>query len=392
MGHPVYPFRAVLRELRRDAGLTILAAAEATGYGKYERWESGQTKVGGQYLRCIADAFGVTDDLHLLLYAWVLDQLASDANSPTRRVGIGDLRRHVRLAPDTVIHEHKHLVVECGLHVDLALLCLTARYADRHVVVLPPAERCDLPPRASGSAMLVQLYGDVVDDGTAAVGRALLARGVDDRTDAIDVTNIAPAMAAPDTYLTLADDLDGIEPTTGQPVIDFAVATSSDARRFAELLAHLRNQMRELLEAADKPATDEDVEHLTEKVIAGKTMPMLRLLTRAATRGRLPRADPTVTAELSTGDGPSHPSLGDTELAFLDQLVGLHEIVARIGPLQEPDDEPWFGDNDVSFDARVRKAERALSRWAQANPVADDDAAASGDGGSDESEPTDPDE
>jgi len=31
MGHPVYPFRAVLRELRRDAGLTILAAAEATG-------------------------------------------------------------------------------------------------------------------------------------------------------------------------------------------------------------------------------------------------------------------------------------------------------------------------------------------------------------------------
>ncbi len=300
MGHPVYPFRAVLRELRRDAGLTILAAAEATGYGKYERWESGQTKVGGQYLRSIAEAFAVTDELQLLLYAWVVDQLTPDANSPTRRLGLDELRRHVRLAPDTVIdlHEHKHLVVESGRHVDFALLCLAARYADRHVVVLPPAARCELPPRASGSPMLVQLYGDVVDDGTAAVGRALLARGIDNRADAIDVTNIAPAMAAPDTYLTLADELDAIESTTGQPVVDFAVETSSDARRFAELLAHLRNQMRELLEAADKPATDDDVEQLTENAIAGKTMPMLRLLTRAAARGRLPRADPTVTAEL----------------------------------------------------------------------------------------------
>lgn len=300
MGHPVYPFRAVLRELRLDAGLTILAAAEATGYGKYERWESGHTKVGGQYLRSIADAFAVTDDLHLLLYAWALDQLAPEANSPTRRIGLDELRRHVRLAPDTVIdlHEYKDLVVESGRHVDLALLCLAARYADRRVVVLPPVERSDLPPRAPGPRVLVQLYGDVVDDGTAAVGRALLARGIDNRADAIDVTNIAPAMAAPDTYVTLADDLDAIQPTTRQPVVDFAVGTSSDARRFAELLAHLRDQMRELLEAADKPATDDDVERLTEKVIAGKTMPMLRLLTRAATRGRLPRADPTVTTEL----------------------------------------------------------------------------------------------
>ncbi len=234
MGHPVYQFRAVLRELRRDAGLTILAAAEVTGYGKYERWESGQTRVGGQYLRSIADAFAVTDELHLLLYAWVLDHLAPEANSATRRLGLDELWRHVRLAPDTVIdlHEHKDLVVESGRHVDLALLCLAARYADRHVVVLPPAERCDLPARASGSSMLVQLYGDVVDDGTAAVGRALLARGIDNRADAIDVTNVAPAMAAPDTYLTLADDLDAIGRTTGQPVVDFAAETSSDARRF----------------------------------------------------------------------------------------------------------------------------------------------------------------
>lgn len=98
MEHPVYPFRAVLRELRRDAGLTILAAAEATGYGKYERWESGQTNVGGQYLRSIAEAFAITDELHLLLYALVLDQLTPDGGS-ARRLDLDELRRRVRLAP-----------------------------------------------------------------------------------------------------------------------------------------------------------------------------------------------------------------------------------------------------------------------------------------------------
>jgi transcriptional regulator with XRE-family HTH domain len=169
--HPVYPFGAVLRELRRDAGLTILAAAEAIGYGNYERWESGRTKVGGQYLQSIAEAFAVTDDLHLFLCAWVVDQITPDANSPTRRLGLDELRRHLRLAPDTLIdlHEHKDLVVESGQHFDLALLRFAARYAARHVVVVRPATRCDLPNRASGSPMLVQLYGDVRHDRSPAV-------------------------------------------------------------------------------------------------------------------------------------------------------------------------------------------------------------------------------
>jgi transcriptional regulator with XRE-family HTH domain len=299
MEHPVYPFRAVLRELRHDAGLTILAAAEATGYGKYERWESGQTKVGGQYLRSIAEAFAVTDDLHLLLYAWVLDQLTPDGG-PARRLDLDEIRRHVRLAPDNVIdlHEHKALVREPGRHVDLALLCLAARYADRHVVVLPAAERCDLPPRPLGAPILEYLYGGVVRDGTAAMGRALLVRGLDKKPDAIDVSNIAPAMANPSTYRALADDLDTLEPTVDQPVVAFAAGTASDARRFAELLTSLHNQNREVLEAAGKPATTEDVERLTEKVIAGKTWSMLWLLLRAAARRRFPTADPAVTAEL----------------------------------------------------------------------------------------------
>lgn len=300
MEHPVYPFRAVLRELRHDAGLTILAAAGATGYGKYERWESGQTKVGGQYLRSLAEAFAVTEDLHLLLYAWVLDQLTPDAGGPPCRMDVDELRRHVRLAPETVIdlHEHKALVREPGRHVDIALLCLAARYTDRHVIVLPASERCDLPPRAPGVPILGHLYGDVVHDGTAAIGRALLVRGIDTKPYAIDVSNIAPAMTDPNTYLALADDLDTVEPAADQPVAAFAAGTAPDARRFAELLTSLRNQNRELLEAAGKTPTDEDVERLTENVMAGKTRSMLWLLARAAARRRFPTADPAVTAEL----------------------------------------------------------------------------------------------
>jgi hypothetical protein len=204
------------------------------------------------------------------------------------------------LAPDTVIdlHERKALVVEPGRHVDLALLCLAARYIDGHAVVLPKAERCDLPPRVSGQPILGQLYGDVLDDASAAVGRALLARGLDNHADAIDVSNIAPALADPKTYVALAESLDGLASSTGQPLVGFAAGIAPNARRFAELLMMLRHQMRQLLEAAGRPATDEAVERLTEKVVAGRAVPVLRLVVLAALRGRLPAADPAVTTEL----------------------------------------------------------------------------------------------
>ena len=45
--NPVYPFQLILREVRKEAGLTVLAAAEATSYGNYERWESGKNQGGG---------------------------------------------------------------------------------------------------------------------------------------------------------------------------------------------------------------------------------------------------------------------------------------------------------------------------------------------------------
>ncbi|MDZ7577543.1 MAG: hypothetical protein U0904_05130 [Candidatus Nanopelagicales bacterium] len=102
-----------------------------------ELWESGQTKDGCQYLRSIAEAFAVTEDLHLLLHAWVLDQL----------------------------------------------------------------------------------YGNVVHEGTAARGRALLVHGIDEKPAAIDLSNVSPAMADGNTYLTLADDLDTGGARADQPVV-----------------------------------------------------------------------------------------------------------------------------------------------------------------------------
>ncbi len=59
MKFPVYRFSEVLRALRNESGLTVLQAAERIGYGNYERWESGKTKVGPEYLQVVADVFGI---------------------------------------------------------------------------------------------------------------------------------------------------------------------------------------------------------------------------------------------------------------------------------------------------------------------------------------------
>jgi hypothetical protein len=74
----------------------------------------------------------------------------------------------------------------------------------------------------------------------------------------------------------------------------------------------------------------------------------------------------------STGDGPSRPALGDTELGFLDQIVGLQYVVERLGTVPEPSAEPPFGNSDVSWEARVRRAERAVARWAASSKASHD--------------------
>src|SRR5216683_6673344 len=87
MRRPVYAFSDVLRALRNQAGLTILDASEAVNYGNYERWESGQTRVGPQYLDAIARAFHVGPQLYLFLYGWLLDRFTPLPGSEPFEVG-----------------------------------------------------------------------------------------------------------------------------------------------------------------------------------------------------------------------------------------------------------------------------------------------------------------
>src|SRR5207253_2767983 len=110
-------------------------------------------------------------------------------------------------------------------------------------VVIPAIERSSLPGPAAGEPVLTRLYGDVVNDGATAIGRALLIRGLDDRVDAIDVSNIGPGLASPAMYRELAAHLDELGPTDDQPLVRFAAGTAADGRRFAELLEQLRGQL-----------------------------------------------------------------------------------------------------------------------------------------------------
>jgi len=271
MGHPVYRFGAVLRELRRDAGLTILAAADATAYGNYERWESGQTHVGALHLAAIGEAFAVGDDLGLLLYAWALDHLSPARGDPARRYSLEDLRHRLRLVPDTEVDlgEHKALVIEPPRHVDLTLCYLGARYRAGDGIVLPPVERAALPSRDPDVSVLGQLYGDVIGDYMTGVGEALLARGIDGRTDAIDVSNIEPALEDPDVFRELADAVDAVVPDGTPPLAAWAVSIGDDCRRYAELTEMLGEQVVAVLDASGVPLDEGGLSDALDRLVAG---------------------------------------------------------------------------------------------------------------------------
>lgn len=311
MRYPVYPFGAVLRELRRDAGLTILAAADATAYGNYERWESGQTRVGALHLRAIADAFAVGDELGLLLYAWALDQLSPPIGEPARRYGLDDLRERLRLVPATEVDlgEHKDLVIEPPRHLDLTLCYLGARYRAGDGIVLPPAERVVVPSREPGVAILGQLYGDVIGDYMTVIGEALLSRGIDGRTDAIDVSNIEPALEDPDLFRELAHTVGAVVSDESRSLAAWAVSIGDDCRRYADLTDALDEQLAAVLGDAGVPLDEVGVSNAFDRLGAGDVD-----LARSIAE-HLQAPDPNATAELQ---------------AMFDRLVaGFHEAAQQ---------------------------------------------------------------
>lgn len=74
----------------------------------------------------------------------------------------------------------------------------------------------------------------------------------------------------------------------------------------------------------------------------------------------------------STGDGPSRAALGDMELGFLDQVIGIGYVADQLDPPEDLGEDSVLREHDVSWASRVRIALRAVSRWAAANRQLED--------------------
>ncbi len=292
MPHPVYRFRLVLKELRQDAGLTVMAAAEATGYRNYERWESGATRVGAQHVRSIAAAFGVIDECWLLIYAWLLDRLTPFPSKGAVDLAQANLPRVLRDLPDDVIDlgANEHLVVEPASQLDVALMCLIARYLRRQRLVLMPLRRSVLPPRQPGESVLQTAYGDVVGDAARHLARMLLGPGCAAHADTHDaeqilLANIGPMLTSPEAFEALADEVAG----------PFA----AEARRFAEILRIQREALSAIVEAAaGGPVLADEVTSLATDMAFGHFDRLAEVMVTAARRDALPDVDPGLYAEM----------------------------------------------------------------------------------------------
>jgi hypothetical protein len=318
--HSVYPFGLILKELRRDAGLAVLAAADATEYGNYERWESGATRVGAQYLRIIARAFGVTDELWLLLYAWLVDRWTpapGERAVDLARVNASRVLRDLpvdKFAADTT---GTNLVLGSSRHLDVALLCLGARYQRGKQVVLMPVRRSPLPDRGPGESVLQATYADVEVDGLRRVSRALFARGgcgveSPEYEEPDLVPNMAPVLTSPEAFEVLADELAG--------------PLATEARWFAGMLRTQQQTLRAMVGAArGEPVTPEAVAQFLEDVAVGHLDRVGDVLAVAARSEGLWEVDPRLTAELAAmGQRVAARWARQSQRELADRLERLH--------------------------------------------------------------------
>lgn len=184
MKFPVYRFSEVLRSLRNESGLTVLQAAERTGYGNYERWESGDTRVGPEYLRIIAEVFGIDGDLWLLAYAWLVDRYTPKPGGGFFEFTPQRLKRVLRRLPsgEVDLGEQANLAARAMGHGQLAIMCLIARYGPAYAgadvpLVLAPTPRTPALP-ADPSGCILDCYADVLGDLARYVSRTFLLAGM----------------------------------------------------------------------------------------------------------------------------------------------------------------------------------------------------------------------
>ena len=186
MKSAVYPFGQVVRSLRIEAGVTILKARELTQYQNCERWESGDTRVGADHLHNIAVAFGVGDDLWLLVFAWLVDRFTPLPPEEPVEFSGAQLRRHLGNLPRDMVDfgDHANLALSTMSHRDLALLAFTARYGRGYAregesFVLTPTERATVPdPMPADVPVLFATYGDARRDLGEYVARTMILGGL----------------------------------------------------------------------------------------------------------------------------------------------------------------------------------------------------------------------
>lgn len=320
--YPVYPFRAVLRELRLDAGLTFLAAAEATSYRNYERWEDGTTRVGPQHVRYIAEAFGVTDDLCLLVYAWLLDRYSPHPGHTSVDLGHVNLAKVLRQLPSTTVDlgEFKDFVAVSGTHTDVAVACLGARYRHLQRVVLPPVRRSPLPARQLGTSLLETAFCDLFVDMARLVGRLLLAsagcgRSPIEGADRAVRDNLAPMLSSPAAMEQLIAEVGGPH--------------AKDALRYAEMLRDGRQYVAAIVEGATgEQATPEAIDLTLVDIATGRLDKVRDVLLAAARNDALPDFDPAAIAEMA--------EMHDRVTSRWEQLVR-DELADRLNNLDSTD-------------------------------------------------------
>jgi hypothetical protein len=171
MKHPIYPFSAVLRALRKESKLKPEDAAVATTYPNYKRWESGKTPVRPEYLALVAEAFDISDDLWLFLYAWLVDRLVPRPGQPAAQVET-ELRELATTLPGGVVELGTvgPFVGPPVTHAELAAGCFVARYgpgpsAPDEPIVMHAVGRSRVPSSApSDTGVLRALYGEVLGE------------------------------------------------------------------------------------------------------------------------------------------------------------------------------------------------------------------------------------
>ncbi len=308
----VYPFSEVLRGLRNQADLSVEKAGFATGYDNYERWESGQTRVGADHLQNIAAAFGVERELWLLVYGWLVDRFTPQRGCEPVELSGAVLGPVLEALPNVPLDlgDCRQLALRDGTHTQLAVFGLIARYgggyagADAHLV-LAPRERATVPSSIpAGSSVLRCLYGDVERDLLRFLGRTLIASGLGGLRGQVqrDVQRQALLLATePDCVGELLSA--GAPPTTVRPrgFNRLAALAARVAPRFQRMSNRQLEDLGRLEEAvAGAPPTVDDVKSSLREVIRDDAVweSSAALPTDEAEVGALPEPDPAVTRQM----------------------------------------------------------------------------------------------